>query len=76
MLAVVEHFTELTQDLLDRLDIARIAVYQQFIAACPDTDVEQRFEIFDVLILYTKQSVQALGWKFEFLKIAQIMWSS
>ena len=50
----------------------RIAVDQQLVAACTDAHVEKRFEVFDVLILNAEKRVEALRWKFEFSKIAQI----
>ena len=54
VLPLVEEFAELPEDLFDRLDIARVTVYEQFIAAGADAHIEKRFEVFDVLILYAE----------------------
>ena len=53
---------KILQDLLDGLDVALVAVDQQLVAAGADAHVQQRFEIFDVLILYAEKRVQALRW--------------
>jgi len=60
MISFVEQLAKITEDLFDGLDISLISVYKQLIAACPDINVEQRFEIFDVLILYAEKRVEAL----------------
>ncbi|HRI03764.1 MAG TPA: hypothetical protein PLL77_08480 [Pyrinomonadaceae bacterium] len=49
--ALSKEVAEITQDLFDRLDIAFVAVDEQLVAPRTDADVEQRFEIFNVLIL-------------------------
>ena len=73
VLALIKHLAKLAKYLLDGLDVARITIDQQLVTTSTDVHIEKRFEIFDVLILYTEQRVQALGRKFEFLKIAQIV---
>ena len=47
--------------LFDGLDVALVAVDEQLISARSDVNVEQRFEIFDVLILYAEKRVETLG---------------
>ena len=60
MVSLVKQLTKITQYLLDRFYIPLVAVDEQLIAACSDIYVEQRFEIFDVLILYAEKRVEAL----------------
>ena len=60
MISFVKQLAKITEDLFDGLDIGLISVDQQLIAACSDINVEQRFEIFDVLILYAEKRVEAL----------------
>ncbi len=57
-LAKVEQYT------FDRINVGRVAVYHQLIPACTDGYIQQRLEILNVLILYTEESVEALGRKF------------
>lgn len=49
--AAGKQFAKISKYLLDRLDILLGAIDQQFIAACTDTDIEQRFEKFNILVL-------------------------
>jgi hypothetical protein len=56
--------TEIAKYLLDRLDVALVAVYQQLIAAGANAHIEERFKIFDVLVLNSKEGIEPLGWKF------------
>ena len=60
MVALVKQLAKITEDLFNGLNICLISVDKQLIAACPDINVEQRFEIFDVLILYAEKRVEAL----------------
>ena len=60
--AVGKEIAEITQDLFYGLDVAFVAVDEQLVAPRADADIEQRFEIFDVLILNAEQRVEALGW--------------
>ena len=60
--AVSKKVAEITQDLFDRLDIAFVTVDEQLVAPRTDADIEQSFEIFDVLILNAEQRVESLGW--------------
>jgi len=62
VIAFIEQLAKITENPFDGLDIRLIAVNQQFIAACSDINVEKRFEIFDVLILYAEKRVEALRW--------------
>lgn len=61
-ISVGKKVAEIAQDLFDRFDIALVAVDEQLIAAGADADIEERFEIFDVLILNAEKRVQSLGW--------------
>lgn len=61
-IAVVKEVAEIAQDLFDGFDVAFVAVDEQLVAPRTDADIEQRFEIFDVLILNAEQRVEALGW--------------
>jgi hypothetical protein len=70
---VVKKLAKIPEDLLNRLDIPLIAVEQQLVAARTDTDIEQGFEIFDVLVLNAEKRVEALGWKFEFLDKTRLL---
>ena len=63
-IAFVKQIAEIAKYLLYRLDIARIAVYQQFVSASADTYIQKRFKVFDVLVLYAEKRVQTLGRKF------------
>ena len=61
-IALGKQVAKIAQDLLDGLDIALVAVNEQLIAARADIHIEQRFEIFDVLILNAEKRVESLGW--------------
>ena len=61
-IALREKVAKVTKDLLDGLDIALVAVNQQLVAACADIYIEERFEIFDILILNAKKRVESLRW--------------
>lgn len=65
-IAIGKQIAKIPKYLLDRFDIAFVAVEQQFIAAGADADIEQGFEVFDVLILYAEKRVEALWREFEF----------
>lgn len=58
----VEQFPEIRKDLLDCLNVLLVAVDEQLIASGPDTDIEERFEIFNVLVLNAEQRIEALWW--------------
>jgi len=60
VVALVKQLAKITEDLFNGLNICLISVDKQLIAACSDINVEQRFEIFDVLILYAEKRVEAL----------------
>ena len=60
--ALGKQVTKIAEYLFDRFDIALVTVYQQLISAGSDADVEQRFEILDVLVLDAEKRVQTLGW--------------
>jgi len=60
MISFVKQLAKITEDLFDRFNMGLISVDKQLIAACSDINVEQRFEIFDVLILYAEKRVEAL----------------
>ena len=53
----VKKVAKIAQDLLDGLDIALVAVDQQLVAAGADIHIEERFEIFDVLVLDAEKRV-------------------
>ena len=72
-IAVVKQVAEVVQYLLDGFYVAFVAVDEELIAAGADVHIEQRFEVFDVLILYAKERVEALGRKFQFSEIAQFI---
>ena len=55
--ALVKQVAEIAEYLFDRFDVPLVAVDKQLIAAGADADVEQRFEIFDVLILNAEKRV-------------------
>lgn len=61
-IALAEHLREVPQYLFDRLDIARVAVNEQFVSPRADIHIEQRFEILDVLVVDAEQRIKALGW--------------
>lgn len=63
-IAVGKKVAEIVQDLFDGFYVAFVAVDKQFVAAGTDIYIEERFEIFDVLILDAKERVEALGRKF------------
>jgi len=56
----VKQLAKIAEYLFDCFYIPLVAVDEQLIAASTDINVEQRFEIFDVLILYAEQRVEAL----------------
>ena len=60
--ALVKQVAKITEYLLDGLNVPLVPVNKQFVAPGADTDVEQGFEIFDVLILNAEKRVQSLGW--------------
>jgi len=60
MISLVKQLAKITEDLFNGLNICLISVDKQLIAACSYINVEQRFEIFDVLILYAEKRVEAL----------------
>src|SRR5215212_8574764 len=68
-----EQVPEILKDALNGVDIAWVAVYQQFIAASADIHVQKGFEVFDVLVLNTEQRVQTLRRELQFSKIIQIL---
>ena len=55
--ALGKQLAKIAEHLLDGPDVAFVAIDQQFIAACSDVHVEQRFEIFNVLVLNAEQRV-------------------
>jgi hypothetical protein len=59
--------------LLDSPDITLVAVYEKLVPTRSYIHVEKRFQVFDVLVLYTEESVETLRRKFQFSKIAQIL---
>ena len=60
--ALVKQVAKIADYFFDGLDVPLVSVNKQFVAAGADTDVEQGFEIFDVLILDAEKRVQSLGW--------------
>ena len=62
--AVGKKIAKIVKYLLDGLYIALVAVDEKFVAACADIYIEERFEIFDVLILNAEKRVQSLRGKF------------
>ena len=64
--SLVKQLAEIAQYLLDGADVAFITIYKELVAACTDAYIEQRFEVFDVLVLNAKERVKALSGKFEF----------
>ena len=60
--ALVKQVAKIAEYLFDRFDVPLVAVDKQLIAAGADADIEERFEIFDVLILDAEKRVQSLGW--------------
>ena len=55
--ALVKQVAEIAEYLFDRFDVPLVAVDKQLIAAGADADIEERFEIFDVLILDAEKRV-------------------
>ena len=61
-ISFVKQLAKIAEYLLDRLDVAFVAVYENLVPTRTDINFEQRFEIFDVLILYAEKRVEALRW--------------
>jgi hypothetical protein len=72
-ISLAEQIPEIPEDRFDRLDVARVAIDQQLIPTRTDAHVEERFKIFNVLILYAEQRVKTLRRQLEFAEIAQIL---
>ena len=58
--------------MLDGLNILRIAVDIQAMTAAVDLNVEQRLEIFDVLVVNAEERFQASGWKLDLLQLMKL----
>jgi len=54
MFSFLEEVGEILEDAFDRFDVLRIAVNRNVLTAGVNSYVEQRLEIFDVLIVNTK----------------------
>lgn len=65
-IAIGKKIAEIVKYLLDGFYVAFVAVNEQLIAACADVHIEQRFKIFNILILNAKKRVETLWRKFEF----------
>ena len=63
-IAVVKKIAEIVKYLLDGFYVALVAVDEKLVTACADIYIEQRFKIFDVLVLNAEKRVEALWRKF------------
>ena len=59
------------EDVLGGGHIRRIAIDGNVLTARVDADLEQRFKIFDVLIVNAEERFQAARWKFDLLQNRQ-----
>ena len=58
--------------LFDGGDVFGIAVHSQAVTAAVDLNVEQRLEVFDVLVVNAEQRFQAPGWKLDLLQLMKL----
>jgi hypothetical protein len=55
LVAVAHQCRQLTDNSVDLLQTGRIAIYQQFVPVGADADVEERFEVLEVLVVGAEQ---------------------
>ena len=60
------------QDLFGRGDVFRHASHGQVMAAGVDLNVEQRFEILDVLVVNAEKRFQSSWWKLYLLQVVKL----
>src|SRR5258708_3876871 len=60
------------QNPFDGLDILRIAVNVQAVAAAVDLNVEQRLEVLNVLVVNAEKRFQSAWWKLDLLQLMKI----
>ena len=58
--------------MLDGFDVFRIAVDSQAVTTPIDLNVEQRLEVFDVLVVNAEQRFQTSGWKLDLFQLTLI----
>ena len=61
LVSVAQQRRQLTDDAIDFVEVGRVALHEQLVAMRPDADVEERFEMFEVLVVGTKQRFNPLS---------------
>src|SRR5207249_56326 len=67
-----EQFRKIPEDALDSLDVFRIAVDIQTMTAPVDLNIEQRLEVFNVLVVNAEKRFQSFGWKLDLFQLTKL----
>src|SRR5437764_6075206 len=67
-----EQFRKIPEDALDRLDVFRIAVDIQTMTAPVDLNIEQRLEVFNVLVVNAEKRFQSFRWKLDLFQLTKL----
>ena len=60
LVAVAQQRRQLPDDALDLVEAGAVAVHEQLVALRADADVEERFEMFEVLVVRAEQGFDPL----------------
>ena len=63
---------EVLQNALNGIDVVRIAVNIQAVAAPVYLNIEQRLEVFDVLVVNAEKRFQPAWWKLNLLRLMKL----
>ena len=68
MFAFGKELAKVLQNALDGFYVFGIAIDSQVLAARVNAHIQQRLEVFDVLVVNAEKRFQAPGWKFDLLQ--------